>query len=98
MVDEEFPEVSDVDLLSIWEQPEEMPERLVVDEGGKRVFVDVLWVPASKMFDHLEAATYKILPHLLLESEAIWTRSESVASLVENIRRAAFERPLWSAG
>lgn len=75
--------------------PEERPERIVVDTASRRVFVDVLWIPVSKLIDPVVAATYKILPHLLLESEALWTRSESVGPLVEEIRRRAYEREVW---
>ncbi len=95
LVDEDCPEVSDVDLLSIWERPEERPERIRVEGPAGRVFVDVLWIPASKMLDPVEAASYKILPHLLLESEIVWLRSDSVRLLVENIKLSAHERPIW---
>jgi hypothetical protein len=95
LVDEDCPEVSDVDLLSIWERPEECPERIIVDGPLGRVFVDILWIPASKMLDPVEAASYKILPHLLLESETVWMRSDSVNSLVDDIRLNAYEKAVW---
>ncbi|MDA4117334.1 MAG: hypothetical protein OK455_03215 [Thaumarchaeota archaeon] len=95
LLDEDCPEVSDVDLLSIWEEPEEHPERMTIESPAGRVFVDVLWVPASKMFDPIEAASYKILPHLLLESETVWMRSDSVQPFVENIKHSMYEKTIW---
>jgi hypothetical protein len=95
ILDEDCPEVSDIDLLSIWEKPEEQPERLTVEGPLGTIFVDVLWIPASKMLDAVEASSYKILPHLLLESEVVWMKSESVRPLVENIRLIAYEKAVW---
>ncbi len=95
LLDEDCPEVSDVDLLSIWEKPEEYPERMVVEGPVGRIFVDVLWIPVSKMLDPVDAASYKILPHLLSESETIWTRSDSVGPLIEDIRLNMHEKPIW---
>jgi hypothetical protein len=43
ILDEDCPEVSDVDLISVWENPEELPERITVESRMGRVFVDVLW-------------------------------------------------------
>ena len=97
ILDEDCPEVSDIDLLSIWEKPEEQPQRLTIEGPLGTTFVDVLWIPASKMLDAVEAASYKILPHLLLESETIWMRSESVGPLIENIRLSAYERSVWES-
>lgn len=87
--------MSDIDLLSIWERPEEQPERLTVEGPLGTTFVDVLWIPASKMLDAVQAAGYKILPHLLLESEVVWMRSEAVRPLIENIRLNAYEKAVW---
>ena len=95
ILDEDCPEVSDIDLLSIWEEPEEQPERMTVEGPLGTTFVDVLWVPASKMLDAVEAAGYKILPHLLLESETVWTRSETVGELIEGVRLKAYEKEVW---
>ena len=86
LLDEDCPEVSDVDLISIWEGPEEFPERIEVEGQMGRVFVDILWIPVSKMVDSLEAASYKVLPHLLLEYEPVWLRSEPVRHLIESIK------------
>ena len=49
ILDEDCPEVSDVDLISVWEKPDELPERIIVESRIGRVFVDVLWVPVSKI-------------------------------------------------
>lgn len=95
IVDDDCPEVSDVDLLSIWEEPEERPERMTIEGPFGTTFVDVLWVPASMMLDADEAAGYKILPHLLLESEIVWLKSEAVRPLIENIRSRAYEKEVW---
>jgi len=75
ILDEDCPEVSDVDLISVWEKPDELPERITIESRIGRVFVDVLWVPISKIFDPTEAASYKTLPHLLLNYEYLWARS-----------------------
>jgi hypothetical protein len=95
LADEDCPEVSDVDLLSIWERPEEYPERITVESSTGRVFVDILWIPVSKLLDPAEAASYKILPHLLLDSETVWMRSDSVEPLVEHIRLSMYEKAVW---
>ncbi|MDA4112984.1 MAG: hypothetical protein OK474_02960 [Thaumarchaeota archaeon] len=95
LLDDECPEVSDVDLLSFWEGAEESPERITVEGPRGRVFVDILWIPVSAMLDPAEAASYKILPHLLLESETIWMRSESIRPLIENIKLRAYEKDVW---
>ncbi|HEV2389459.1 MAG TPA: hypothetical protein VGS04_01925 [Nitrososphaerales archaeon] len=87
--------MSDIDLLSIWEKPEELAERMTFEGPLGTTFVDVLWIPASKMLDAVEAAGYKILPHLLLESEIVWMRSESVGPLIENIRLNAYNKGAW---
>lgn len=87
--------MSDIDLVSIWEEPEEWPERLTVEGSLGPTFVDVLWIPASKMLDGAEAASYKILPHLLLESKTIWSKSAAIESLIENIRLCAYDHSVW---
>jgi len=96
IVDEDCPEVSDVDLISIWEKPEELPERIAVESRIGRVFVDVLWVPVSKIFDSHEAASYKTLPHLLLNYEYLWARSDTVKPIVDSVRLNAFAEDVWS--
>jgi hypothetical protein len=96
-VDEDYPEVSDVDLISIWEKPEEMPERIVVQTKLGRKFIDILWIPAAKVFDSEEAAKYKILPHLLLEYENLWMRSDAVRDVVENIKQHTYDIDVWAA-
>jgi hypothetical protein len=95
LVNEDCPEVSDVDIVSIWERPEELPERVTVETSIGRVFVDILWIPASEMLDPVEAAGYKMLPHLLAESETVSTRSRQVGSMVENIKLNMYERAAW---
>ena len=96
LVDEDCPEASDVDLISIWETAEEWPERMTVDCVGGRKFVDVLWIPISNIFDTVEAAGYKTLPHLLLEYEAIWVKSETVKSIIDNIKLNTFDVDVWA--
>jgi hypothetical protein len=97
IVDEDCPEVSDVDLISIWEKPEEMPERIAVQTKLGRKFIDILWIPAAKVFDAEEAASYKILPHLLLEYENLWMRSDAVRNAVENVKRHTYDLEVWAA-
>jgi hypothetical protein len=97
LLDEDCPEVSDVDLISIWEKPEEMPERIAVQTKQGRKFIDILWIPAAKVFDAEEAASYKILPHLLLEYENLWMRSDAVKAVVENVRQHTYDLEVWAA-
>jgi hypothetical protein len=97
IVDEDCSEVSDVDLISIWEKPEEMPERIAVRTSKGKKFVDVLWIPASKIFDAEEAASYKILPHLLLEYENLWIKSDAIRDIVENIKHQTYGAKVWAA-
>lgn len=96
ILDEDYPEVSDVDLISVWEKPEELPERITVDGRMGRVFVDVLWIPVSKIFDPQEAASYKTLPHLLLNYEYLWALSETVKPIIDSVRLNAFEKGVWA--
>jgi hypothetical protein len=95
LVDEECPEVSDVDVVSIWRREYELPERATVETPIGRVFVDTLWIPASEMLDPLAAASYKMLPHLLRESVTVSSRSEAIASMIENIKLGMHERAAW---
>ena len=96
-MDEDCPEVSDVDLISIWEKQEEMPERIVVQTKQGRKFIDILWIPAAKVFDAEEAASYKILPHLLLEYENLWMRSDAVRNVIENVKQHTYDLEVWAA-
>jgi hypothetical protein len=95
LVDEDCPEVSDLDVISIWERPEEMPERMVVNTKQGRKFVDILWIPATKIFDTEDAASYKILPHLLLEYESLWMRSNAVNEVIKNIKEHTYDIDIW---
>jgi hypothetical protein len=97
LLDEDCPEVSDVDLISIWEKQEEMPERIAVQTIQGRKFIDILWIPASKVFDAEEAASYKILPHLLLEYENLWMRSDAVRNVIENVKQHTYDPEVWAA-
>ena len=97
LLDEDCPEVSDVDLISIWEKQEEMPERIVVQTMQGRKFIDILWIPAAKVFDAEEAASYKILPHLLLEYENLWMRSDAVSNVIENVKQHTYDPEVWAA-
>ncbi len=94
VIDEECPSVSDLDFTLIWNEAEECPERIVIDAQGQRVFIDVLWVPVSSLLEPSEAAAYKILPHLLLESEAMWMRP-TIEPLIENIRLKTYNLEIW---
>jgi hypothetical protein len=97
LLDEDCPEVSDVDLISIWEKQEEMPERIAVQTKQGRKFIDILWIPATKVFDAEEAASYKILPHLLLEYENLWMRSDAVKDAIENVKQHTYDPEVWAA-
>jgi len=95
LVDGDCPEVADVDLVAIWDRQEELPERRTVDGPLGRVFVDVLWIPASALLDPVAAAGFMMLPHLLWESEPVSTPSGAVGSMVENVRLNIHERGPW---
>jgi hypothetical protein len=95
LIDGDCPGVADVDLVAIWERAEELPERTTVEGPSGRVFVDVLWIPASALLDPIEAAGFMTLPHLLWESEPVSTRSEAIGTMVENIRLNMRERGAW---
>ncbi len=95
LVDADCPEVADVDLVAVWERGEELPQRTTVDGPLGRVFVDVLWIPASGLLDPVEAASYMMLPHLLSESEPVSARSEAIAAMVENVKLCMHERVPW---
>jgi hypothetical protein len=97
LLDQDCPEVSDVDLISIWEKQEEMPERIALQTKQGRKFIDVLWIPAAKIFDAEEAASYKILPHLLLEYENLWMRSDAVRKVIENVKQHTYDFEVWAA-
>jgi len=93
--DEDRLEVADVDLVAIWQRPEELPERITVGGSLGRVFVDILWIPASSLIDPVDAAGYMMLPHLLSESETILTRSEQIGSMIENIKLSMYGAAIW---
>jgi hypothetical protein len=95
LIDGDCPEVADVDLVAIWERPEELPQRTTVEGSWGRVFVDVLWIPASALLDPVEAAGFMTLPHLLWESDPISTRSEAIGAMIENVRLSMRERGAW---
>ena len=95
LIDPEYSDVSDIDITAIWTQREEQPERIVVDTHEGRVFIDVLWVPVSKMLNAEEAASYKTLPHLLLESEPLYVQTETVQSIIDNIKQKTHEQTVW---
>ena len=95
LLDGDCPEVADVDLVAIWEKKEELPERTAIEGPLGRVFVDILWIPASALLDPIEAAGFMMLPHLLSESEAVSTRSEAVGAMVEKIRLNMYEKGAW---
>lgn len=95
LLDEDYPEASDVDTIAIWNQPDEYPERLAVRTSSSQVFVDVLWIPLSIMVDPAKAASYRMLPHLLLESEADWFRSDQIRHLVDLVKIHTYDRTVW---
>ncbi len=95
IMDEECPQASDVDLIAIWDRLEEAPERITVETKMGRVFVDILWIPASKMLNPDEAASYKTLPHLLLESKPLYLRSAAVEPLIESIKLKMYDKAIW---
>ncbi|MEM2599365.1 MAG: hypothetical protein QW482_06580 [Thermoproteota archaeon] len=95
LLDEDCPEASDVDLLSIWGRPEEYPERMLVETSLGRVFVDILWIPMAAMLNPVESASYRMLPHLLLESQEVWIGSRAAAALINQIRLNAHGRETW---
>jgi hypothetical protein len=47
------------------------------------------------MIDPVEAAGYRMLPHLLLESETVWTRSSFVDPLINQIKARIYEKTIW---
>ena len=95
LMDDELPEVSDIDLLAIWDKPEEHVERRTVMCSKGRVFVDIMWIPVGAMLDSRTAAGYRMLPHLLLESDEVWMKSDAVRSMVNRVRLNAYDRSIW---
>jgi hypothetical protein len=95
LLDEDSPEVSDIDLTVIYDKIEEYPERRTLDTKNGRVFVDLLWVPVSQLLDSDRAATYKILPHLLLESDNVWLKSNTIKLIIDNIKVKAYDITVW---
>jgi hypothetical protein len=95
LMDDELPEVSDIDLLAIWDKPEEYVERRTVMGSEGRVFVDIMWIPVGAMLDSRTAAGYRMLPHLLLESDEVWMKSDAVRRIVNRVRLNAYDRSIW---
>lgn len=95
LMDEDCPEVPEIDLLSIWDRTEEYPQRMAVFASLGRVYVDVLWVPISAMIDPLEAAGYRMLPHLFVESEMVWSKPSFLGPLIDEIRANTYEKAIW---
>jgi hypothetical protein len=95
LMDEDCPEVPEIDILSVWNRTEEYPKRMTVSTSLGRVYVDVLWVPVSAMIDPYEAAGYRTLPHLFVESEMVWSKPGFVSPLIDEIRANAYEKAVW---
>jgi len=95
LTDEDCPEVPEIDLLSVWDRTEEYPQRMAVSTSLGRVYADILWVPVSAIIDPLEAAGYRMLPHLFVESEMAWSKSGFVGPLIDEIRTKAYEKTIW---
>ena len=95
LIDEDCPEVPEIDLLSVWSRAEEYPQRTTVSTTHGKVYVDVLWVPVSSMIDPYEAAGYRMLPHLLVESEIVWSKPDFVRPLIDEIRANTYEKTIW---
>jgi hypothetical protein len=95
LMDEDYPEVPEIDLLSVWSRTEEYPQRMTVLTSLGRIYVDVLWVPISAMIDPLEVAGYRMLPHLFVESEMVWSKPGFVGPLIDEIRANTYEKAMW---
>ena len=95
LLDEDCPEVPEIDVLSVWYRTEEYPQRMTVFTSLGRVYVDVLWVPISSMIDPLEAAGYRTLPHLFVESEVVWSKPGFIGPHIDEIRANAYEKAIW---
>jgi hypothetical protein len=95
LMDEDCPEVLEIDLLSVWNRTEEYPQRITIHTSSGLVYVDVLWVPISAIIDPIEAAGYRMLPHLLVESEMVWSKLSFVDPLLEEIKTKAYEKAIW---
>ena len=95
LLDEDCPEVPEIDLVSVWDKAEEYPQRMVVYTSFGKVYVDVLWVPVSAMIDPFEAAGYRMLPHLFVESNLIWSKLDFIAPLIDEIKANAYEKAVW---
>jgi hypothetical protein len=95
LMDDDCPEVPEVDILSVWSGEEELPQRLTVDARGRRVYVDILRVPVSRMIDPAEAAGYRMLPLLLRESEIVWSEVGFLGLLIDRIKSKAYEKVVW---
>ena len=96
LVHEDFPEASDVDLVAIWNKSEEYPQRLAVTCSSGKVFVDVLWIPVSGLLDPVKSASYRMLPHLLLESEVMWVRPKWLRLLLRQIETKIYDEDIWN--
>jgi hypothetical protein len=95
LMDEDCPEVPEIDVLSVWNRTEEYPQRMTVSTSLGRVYVDVLWVPVSAMIDPYEAAGYRTLPHLFVESEMVWSKPGFIGPHIDEIRANAYEKAIW---
>jgi hypothetical protein len=95
LMDEDCPEVPEIDLLSVWSRTEEYPQRMTVSTSLGKVYVDVLWVPISEMIDPLEVAGYRMLPHLFVESEMVWSKPSFVCPLIDEIKANTYEKAIW---
>jgi hypothetical protein len=95
LMDEDCPEVPEIDVLSVWNRTEEYPQRMTVFTSLGRVYVDVLWVPISAMIDPLEAAGYRTLPHLFIESEMVWSKPGFIGPHIDEIRANTYEKAIW---
>lgn len=95
LIDDDSTGVAEIDLVAIWDRRDERPERKTIPGPDGSVYVDVLWIPASSLLDPVEGAGYMMLPHLLAESERIWSRSGAIGAMIEGIESGMRENSIW---
>ena len=88
VIDPRTPDTSDVDVAAFTDIEDLRPARLHVRAGADTpaTMVDITWLPSAWLADSEALAVRGLIPHRVLTSELVWSRSPDVA---ERCRRVA---------
>lgn len=97
LVDHEYPQSSDIDLIAVGNISRLCPERRFVERGqlATSIPVDVLWVPKTLITQPAEHANEGMMAHMVAESMVVWDKDERMTHAYEMICRLRFQPKIW---